>query len=177
MAIGRHPAEAGGYRSARSRRRRYRRAAGRDGFSFDGGRIIGIVLLFSAAILFAIGNILNRVALPMPPLVVVAWQVGLGCLAMLILGVAFEQPIYGALTARGFACFIYMTLVPMGLCYLTWFETLRRLPPSSASTGMLLVPLIGVISAALILGEPLGLREVVAMVLILGGMTLALQKA
>ena len=135
---------------------------GGNGFFFDSGRIIGIVLLL---------------ALPMPPLVVVAWQVGLGCLAMLILGIAFEQPNYGALTAEGLACFIYMTLVPMGLCYLTWFETLRRLPPSSASTGMLLVPLIGVISAALILGEPLGLREVVAMVLTLGGVTLALQKA
>ena len=97
---------------------------------------------------------------------------------MLILGVAFEQPNYGALTAQGLACFIYyMTLVPMGVCYLTWFETLRRLPPSSASTGMLLVPLIGVISAALILGEPLGLREVMAMVLTLGGVTLALQRA
>ena len=150
---------------------------GGNGFAFDGGRIIGIVLLFSAAILFAIGNILNRVPLPMPPLVVVAWQVGLGCLVMLILGVAFEQPNYGALTAQGLACFVYMTLVPMGVCYLTWFETLRRLPPSSASTGMLLVPLIGVISAALILGEPLGVREVVAMVLTLGGVTLALQRA
>ena len=150
---------------------------GGNGFSFDGGRVIGIALLFSAAILFAIGNILNRVPLPMPPLVVEAWQVGLGCLAMLVLGVAFEQPNYGALTAQGLVCFIYMTLVPMGLCYLTWFETLRRLPPSSASTGMLLVPLIGVISAALILGEPLGLREVVAMALTLGGVTLALQKA
>jgi len=146
-------------------------------FAFDGGRIIGIVLLFSAAILFAVGNILNRVPLPMPPLVVVAWQVGLGCFVMLILGVAFEQPNYRALTAQGLACFVYMTLVSMGVCYLTWFETLRRLPPSSASTGMLLVPLIGVISAALILGEPLGLREVVAMVLTLGGVTLALQKA
>jgi len=150
---------------------------GGNGLSFDGGRIVGIVLLFSAAILFAIGNILNRTPLPMPPLVVVAWQVGLGCLAMLILGIAFEQPNFGALTAGGLACQIYMTLVPMGICYLTWFETLRRLPPSSASTGMLLVPLIGVISAAVILGEPLGIREVVAMVLVLGGVTLALQKA
>ncbi|WKA29494.1 DMT family transporter [Bradyrhizobium roseum] len=150
---------------------------GGGGFSFDIGRIAGIILLFAAAILFAIGNILNRVPLPMPPLVVVAWQVGLGCLVMLILGAAFEQPDYGALTAQGFACLVYMTVVPMGICYLTWFETLRRLPPSSASTGMLLVPLIGVISAALILGEPLGLREIVAMVLVLGGVTLALQKA
>jgi drug/metabolite transporter (DMT)-like permease len=150
---------------------------GGNGFSFDDGRITGIVLLFSAAILFAIGNILNRVPLPMPPLVVVAWQVGLGCLVMLILGVAFERPDYGALTAGGLTCQIYMTVVPMGICYLTWFETLRRLPPASATTGMLLVPLIGVISAALILGEPLGLREVVAMALVLGGVTLALQKA
>jgi drug/metabolite transporter (DMT)-like permease len=150
---------------------------GGNGFAFDSGRLTGIALLFSAAILFAIGNILNRVPLPMPPVVVVAWQVGLGCLVMLVLGIAFEQPDVGALTPLGLACFVYMTLVPMGLCYLTWFETLRRLPPSSASTGMLLVPLIGVISAALILGEPLGLREIVAMVLVLGGVTLALQKA
>ena len=150
---------------------------GGNGLSVDGGRIVGIMLLLSAAILFAIGNILNRTPLPMPPLVVVAWQVGLGCLAMLILGIAFEQPNFGALTAGGLACQIYMTLVPMGICYLTWFETLRRLPPSSASTGMLLVPLIGVISAAVILGEPLGIREVVAMVLVLSGVTLALQKA
>ena len=70
-----------------------------------------------------------------------------------------------------------MTLVPMGLCYLTWFETLRRLPPTSASTGMLLVPVIGVVSAAFILGEPFGFREVAAMALTLGGVTLALQKA
>lgn len=150
---------------------------GGNGFAFDSGRATGIALLFSAAILFAIGNILNRVPLPMPPVVVVAWQVGLGCLVMLVLGIAFERPDVGALTLKGLACFVYMTLVPMGLCYLTWFETLRRLPPSSASTGMLLVPLIGVISAALILGEPLGLREVLAMVLVLGGVTLALHKA
>ena len=69
-----------------------------------------------------------------------------------------------------------MTLVPMGLCYLTWFETLRRLPPTSASTGMLLVPVIGVVSAAFILGEPLGFREVAAMVLTLGGVTLGAAK-
>ncbi len=42
---------------------------------------------------------------------------------------------------------------------------------------MLLVPVIGVVSATLILGEPLGLREIAAMVLTLGGVMLALQRA
>jgi drug/metabolite transporter (DMT)-like permease len=72
----------------------------------------------------------------MPPFAVVAWQVGLGCLAMLIIGVLFEHPHYAGISSVGIACFVYMTLVPMGICYLTWFETLRRLPPVSASTGI-----------------------------------------
>src|SRR6185369_1937237 len=73
---------------------------GADGFSFTSGKLIGIGLALSCAMLFALGNVLNRARLPMPPLVVVAWQVGLGCLVMLILGVVFEQPNYGALTAQ-----------------------------------------------------------------------------
>ena len=150
---------------------------GADGVAFTEGKWIGIALALSCAILFALGNVLNREALPMPPLAVVAWQVGLGCAVMLVLGLAFEHPNVGAITPQGIACFVYMTLVPMGLCYLTWFETLRRLPTTSASTGMLLVPVIGVVSAAFILGEPLGLREIAAMMLTLGGVTLALQRA
>jgi drug/metabolite transporter (DMT)-like permease len=149
---------------------------GADGYAFDQGRLIGIALCLSSAILFALGSVLNRKPLPMPPLAVVAWQVGLGCLAMLILGVLFERPNYAAISPGGMASFVYMTLVPMGVCYLTWFETLRRLPPVSASTGMLLVPVFAVTAAAAILGEPLGPREVVAMALTLGGVTLALRK-
>ena len=46
-----------------------------------------------------------------------------------------------------------------------------------SSTGMLLVPAIGVVSASFILSEPLGWRELAAMVLTLGGVTLALQRS
>ncbi|WP_298365916.1 DMT family transporter [uncultured Bradyrhizobium sp.] len=150
---------------------------GGNGFAFSADKLTGIALALACAILFALGNVLNRKPLPMPPLAVVAWQVGIGCLVMLLLGVLFEHPNYAAITPFGLGCFAYMTLMPMGICYLTWFETLRRLPPTSASTGMLLVPVIGVISAAIILGEPLGLREIGAMALTLGGVTLALQRA
>jgi drug/metabolite transporter (DMT)-like permease len=150
---------------------------GGNGFAFGADKLLGIALALLCAILFALGNVLNRKPLPMPPLVVVAWQVGLGCATMLILGILFEHPDITAITPLGLGCFVYMTLVPMGVCYVTWFETLRRLPPTSASTGMLIVPVIGVVSAAVILGEPLGLREWAAMALTLGGVTLALQRA
>ncbi|MEW6644783.1 MAG: DMT family transporter [Pseudomonadota bacterium] len=150
---------------------------GANGFAFDTGKLLGIVLSLSSAVLFALGNVLNRTPLPIPPLVAVAWQVGLGCFVMLILGVLFEHPDYHAISPAGLASFVYMTLVPMGLCYLTWFETLRRLPPTSASTGMLLVPVLAIMAAAIVLGEPLGLRELSAIALTLGGVTLAMRRA
>jgi drug/metabolite transporter (DMT)-like permease len=150
---------------------------GVNGYSFDAGKLIGIALSLSCAILFALGSVLNRTPLPMPPLAVVAWQVGLGCFAMLVLGLLFEHPDITAISPAGLACFIYMTLVPMGLCYLTWFETLRLISPVSASTGMLLVPVLAIFAAAIILGEPLGLREVAAIAITLGGVTLALRRA
>jgi drug/metabolite transporter (DMT)-like permease len=59
----------------------------------------------------------------------------------------------------------YMAFIPMGLCYLAWFVATRRLPPATATTGMLLTPVVGVLSAVPIAGEPLGPREMVALLL------------
>ena len=118
---------------------------GGNGFSFTPEKLAGASLALSAAILFALGNILNRAPIPVPPVAMVAWQVGLGCLAMLVFGLLFEKPDFPAVSLKGWALMAYMTIIPMGVCYLTWFETLRRLPPATASTGMLLVPIVGVI--------------------------------
>ena len=86
---------------------------GANGFAFDTGKFTGIVLSLSCAVLFALGNVLNRTPLPISPLATAAWQVGLGCLAMLILGILFEHPNYMAISLAGLACFVYMTLVPI----------------------------------------------------------------
>jgi len=150
---------------------------GGEGFVFTHEKLAGASLALSAAILFALGNVLNRAPIPVPPVALVAWQVGLGCLAMLVFGLLFEKPDFGAVSFTGWALIGYMTIIPMGVCYLTWFETLRRLPPATASTGMLLVPIVGVVAAALMVGEPLGLRELLAMAFTLGGVTLALQRS
>lgn len=148
---------------------------GGQGFSVGPERLPGVGFALAAAVLFALGTVLNRKPLPISPLASAAWQVGLGCLPMLVFGFWFEAPRWEALSTSGWAVLVYMTLVPMGLCYVAWFETLRRLPATVASMGTLLVPLIGVISASLVLGEPLGWREGAAMVLVLGGVTLALR--
>lgn len=150
---------------------------GEHGFALSQDKLVGIALTMGSATLFALGSVLMRNPLPIPPIALAAWQVGLGCFPMIILGLVFEKPDIAALTPTGWGALVYMTLGPMGICYLTWFATLRRLPPSTAAMGTLVVPVMGVIGAAVVLGEPLGLREVIAMALTLGGVTLALRKS
>lgn len=140
------------------------------------GKIVGIALALGAAILFALGSLLNARPVPVAPISFVAWQIGLGCLPMVVLGLAFEHPDMGALKIDSGLMLAYMTLVPMGTCYLTWFATIRRLPATTAAVGMLSVPVIGILAGALFLGDGIGWREICAIVLTLAGVTLALSK-
>lgn len=144
--------------------------------NFNADKYLGIVLCLAAAIFFALGSILNRRKLPLAPIPLVAWQVGLACVTMTILGLLFEHPRFDALTTTGFYSLAYMALLPMGLCYICWFGALRILPAATAAVGTLSVPVIGVLSAAIMLGEALGVREIAAMVLTITGVWLALAK-
>jgi drug/metabolite transporter (DMT)-like permease len=136
----------------------------------------GVLFALGSAVLFAIGTIVLK-PLPLPALSSVAWQLAIGCLPMLLFGLAVERPLMSALTPRGAAVMVYMTLVPMGLCYITWFAALRRIPRTLASIATLLTPAIGVTAAAAALGEPFGTKQVLALCLTLSGVALALAEA
>lgn len=146
-------------------------------FSFDQAKIMGVALALGAAVLFAFGSVTARTPIPLKPIALVAWLVGLGCLPMIVLGLLIEHPDIAALSPRGWALMVYMTLGPMAIAYLTWFAALRRLQPAAATTGSLGVPIVGVCAGALFLGDPFGLREIAALVLTLAGVALALRKS
>jgi drug/metabolite transporter (DMT)-like permease len=141
------------------------------------GQMLGVLLALSAAICFGLGTVLNASPLPLAPLVSTTWQLGLGSIPMIVIGLTFEHLPSVALSSVGFSALVYMTVFPMGICYLTWFAALRRLPPSAAATGMLIVPLVGTLAAAAMLGEPLGPKQIIAMALTLSGVMLALKRA
>lgn len=147
------------------------------GFSFDQSKLMGVAMALGAAVLFAFGSVTARTPIPLKPIALVAWQVGLGCLPMIVLGLMIEHPDLGALSPRGWALMAYMTLGPMAIAYLTWFAALSRLRPAAATTGSLGVPIVGVCAGALFLGDPFGLREIAALVLTLAGVALALRRS
>ncbi|MEO8713480.1 MAG: EamA family transporter [Acetobacteraceae bacterium] len=133
----------------------------------------GIASGFAAAMLFALGTVVaKRRPLSMPTVAGVMWQIGLGSIPVLILA-AFEQPDWSRVTPLGWGGFVYVAIMPMTVAYLTWFRALRLLPASIAATSVLVSPLVGVLSSAALLGDPLGPRQLAALAVTLTGVGLA----
>ena len=150
---------------------------GGTGLHLDRDQWIGAAFALSSAFLFALSTVALRPLTEIRPVAALAWQLSLGCIPMLAIGLAFEHPAVARVSATGWALMVYMAVVPMGLCYVTWFAALRRLPPTTASLATLLTPIIGVGSAAYALGEPLGYKELAALTLTLAGVGLALRRS
>jgi drug/metabolite transporter (DMT)-like permease len=75
---------------------------GGDGFAASFAKLPGILLALIGAVGFALGTIfLKRFPIALPGATSAAWQIGLGCLPVAIIGLVFEQPSFAALSARG----------------------------------------------------------------------------
>lgn len=149
---------------------------GGNGIDASIGKLPGILCALAGAVCVGLGTVLTKhFPLAMPPLSLAAWQIGLGCVPITVIGLAVEQPQLAALSTIGWASMIYMTLIQFCLCYVCWFAALERLPAATASIGTLLVPVVGVLAAGAMLHEPLGLREIAALVFTLGGVAVALR--
>jgi drug/metabolite transporter (DMT)-like permease len=136
-------------------------------------KLPGVVLSLIGAIAFALGTIfLKKWPLELPGATATAWQLGIGCLPVAIMGLVFEGPSMSALNAGGWAALTYMSFGQC-LAFVCWFAALARLPASVAAIGTMLAPVIGVTVSAYALGEPLGPAKVAALFLTIGGVALA----
>lgn len=139
-------------------------------------KLPGVAAALGGAVLFSLGTVVTkRWPLAMPPTASTTWQMILGTLPLLVAALLLEHPDFAGLSAEAWLFVLYGGIGPLGLCYLAWFAALRRLSAAAAAAGTLLTPVVGVSASALLLGEPLGLREVMALSLTVGGVVLAVR--
>ncbi|NBS44383.1 MAG: hypothetical protein EBT34_11750 [Acetobacteraceae bacterium] len=100
---------------------------------------------------------------------------GIGVAPLFIAALVFDPLYFGHVSTLGIVLLIYGGVFALGLCYLSWFAALKMLPASLASLGTIITPVVGVVGAAIFLGEPFGLRELLALVLVLSGVVLAVR--
>jgi drug/metabolite transporter (DMT)-like permease len=129
---------------------------------------LGALLALGCAWSWAAGTIYLKCAkITAPTLAAAAWQLLLGSL-MLAAGMLWFEglPHLWPLPAHIVAWIGYNGFIGMGLAYFCWFVVVDRLPASTASLGSLLVPVVGVIGSALVLGERPGLYDITGFALI-----------
>jgi drug/metabolite transporter (DMT)-like permease len=68
--------------------------------------------------------------------------------------------------------FAFHVVGPVALCYAAWVSLVSRLPASTAAIGTLLIPVVGVLSSSLLLGDVLTLDKIIALGLIVSSVAL-----
>ena len=137
-------------------------------------KLPGIIMALAGSIGFALGTVLaKKLPLRLPPITATAWQIGLGCFPVAVVGLLIETSHWQAVTKLGWLLVVYSTVVQFCIAYVAWFAALARLPASVAAIGTMAVPVIGVVASALALHEPLGTGQIAALVFTLAGVALA----
>jgi drug/metabolite transporter (DMT)-like permease len=136
---------------------------------------------FAAGILAGLGwaggtVMLKRHPIPVPAIVSTGWQLLLSSVPVGVLAVALHAgPVFLPSTLT-VVVVSYITMVPMAVGNLWWFSIAGQLPANVAGLSVIMVPVVAMISGALMRGEPLGPPQVAAMACCMGALALTILK-
>ncbi|KUO13755.1 EamA family transporter [Streptomyces sp. DSM 15324] len=141
------------------------------------GPLGAFALVVAAAVCFGASNVLTRKAAPPDSLNFMVWVSTVPVLPLLALSLLTEGPSrdYDALRAldwQGAGTVLYVAWVTTVLGFGAWGRLLHRYPASTVAPFALLVPVFGMSSAALFLGEPISGLRWCAAALLVGGVAL-----
>jgi drug/metabolite transporter (DMT)-like permease len=134
---------------------------------------LGILLAVLAAFSWAAGTVVQKsIRWPMPVIVMAGWQIFLGGIPILIVALLAEPIVIQNASAPALLSLAYSLMVPMLFGQYAWFKVVSLFPASIAAIGTVMVPMVGMLSGAAILGEPLGWREIVALLSVIAAIAL-----
>ena len=136
---------------------------------------VAALLILAAAITWAFGTVLLRKwKLPLPQNTLSGWMMLLGWLPLAIIAPFFTPGPLAAPSASGWFAILYNIFLAGTLAHWAWFTLVRSLPVVVSSMSSLPVPIVGVFSGMLVLGERPGLSEWTALALVVAAMVFVL---
>ncbi|WP_146151529.1 EamA family transporter [Dyadobacter jiangsuensis] len=136
---------------------------------------IGLALTLLSALSWATGNIFSKKIAAKSPVALVAWGSLVATPVMLTVSYIFEGPelimhsIRG-LTAETIIAVLYIVYLSSFVGYGIWGFLLNTYPTAVVTPFTLLVPVVGLLSAAFFLGEELSSWKLIACVFIMAGL-------
>jgi drug/metabolite transporter (DMT)-like permease len=119
------------------------------------GRPVGIAWMLGAAFCWGLGTLMFRRAhFTLSPMVITVWMLLLGSAVVWGLALALEPlPRPSGFSTPMWISLVYGVFINYGVAQLIWFGMARDLPPATSAMSVMAIPLVGTLSAALIVGE------------------------
>ena len=131
--------------------------------------------MLCAASSWGLGVVLmKRVTWGIPTLSLAAWQMLVGSMPILIIAPMVDDLALFPLSTTTAFLLLLVILGPMSFCAFAWFTVVSLFPANISAIGTLMIPVIGVTSGSLLLGEAIGWREGAALALIGSALALTL---
>ena len=138
----------------------------------------GALLVVGAAMTWSVGTVLLRKwRPPIPQSVLTGWMLIIGWVPIAALALAVDPHAISSIvnaSPRGHFAIAYNIFFAGTLAHWAWFRMARTLPVAVSSLSSLPVPVVGVVSGMLFLGERPGTLEFVALALVLASLAAVL---
>ena len=129
----------------------------------------GPLFMLIAAMAWAAGTVgLKYCRFSMPVVSLVGWQLLLGGIPVLIAAPFFDRGVDPtSWSLHAWFGTIYAVLVAMIYCHWAWFKLVRSFSAVTVSINSLAIPVVGVVSSTLLLGEGIGLDVIAGLGLVI----------
>ncbi len=139
------------------------------------GRPAGTLLMLFAAAAWGYGtHQARRRAIHLPALTAIFWMLTLAFATVLIASVLVERDRWHWPDAIQWVAIVYNMAIAIAFCHVAWLRLARRLPPAASGLSMMMIPVLGVFSSMLLLGERPRWQDDVALLLIVASLATVL---
>jgi drug/metabolite transporter (DMT)-like permease len=136
---------------------------------------LGFALGLAAGLGWAIGTlILKRGKVMVHALVLTGWQLLIAAVPTTIGAFALAEGPWFMPSWQTIVVVAYIALVPMSIGNAAWFSIVGMLPVNIAGLSSVMVPIVAMVSGAIVHGEPLGLVQWAAMACTVASLSLVL---
>ena len=139
------------------------------------GQPLGLAMTLGAAIAWGTGNaMIKHSKLSISSISLTFWMLCSGMLIFSLISVAFEREAWRWPHWVEWLAVLYGGVVTFAISYVAWFRVARKLTPVTSGLSIMLVPVVGLMGGAWMLGESIAQSDLYALGLILAAMAVVL---
>jgi drug/metabolite transporter (DMT)-like permease len=139
---------------------------------------LGAIFMIAAAFSWALGTVLmKRWPVDLPTSSFTAWQMVLGLPPILAIALFAEEGPFNpfALSAGPLLGVLYNLVIAFNFCYWAWTKIAIQASVGVSSLSIMMIPVVGVFSSVLVLGEAPSWSDYAALILVVGALATVLR--